>query len=64
MNNYAYPEGADNSNAPWNEKQDVICEDCGSIMHVNDTGIIRNIVWHEYICLECGNIKSEEPDYD
>jgi len=59
------PLGADfDTSAPWNN-EDNYCDECGSDqLEITDSGSYKGIVWREYTCLECGNVISEEPDYD
>jgi C4-type Zn-finger protein len=49
---------------PTEEEGLPTCEQCGGIMEVYDSGYLKNIVWMEYRCPECGFWYSEEPDYD
>lgn len=60
-----YPLGADLSRfAPWNTEE-VYCPECGSDqMEIVDSGYCRKNVWTKYRCIECGEVISNEPDYD
>lgn len=60
-----YPLGSDlDSSAPWND-EDIFCFECGSsYLELYDSGEFKGITWKSYKCVECGNIISEEPDYE
>jgi hypothetical protein len=41
------------------------CSECKSCnLEVTDSGKFKGISWVSYICLDCGNTDSNEPDYD
>ena len=52
----------------WNDPCDEItlyCSECKSCnLEITDSGKFKGISWISYICLDCGNKDSNEPDYD
>jgi hypothetical protein len=66
MNNYDYPVGADNSDAPWNQNDTDVgeCPECFGELTFFDSGVYRGVEWFSYKCTCCGHIVSDEEDYD
>lgn len=40
------------------------CTECGSEMELFDSGKYKHTEWHNYVCPECGNEETNEPDWD
>lgn len=40
------------------------CTDCGCEMIVTDSGRYKRFTWTEWTCTSCGNVTTDEPDYD
>ena len=44
--------------------EDLLCIKCNEQLEEIDKGEFHNIMWHIYKCPKCGEIYSDEPDYD
>ena len=40
------------------------CPICGSEMEYWDGGSFKGVTWEAYKCVSCGNIESNEPEWD
>jgi C4-type Zn-finger protein len=66
MNNYDYPLGTDTKSAPWHEmKYRNTCPNCGSdYLELHDVEKYKNVIYENYICMNCGYIIDNTPNYD
>lgn len=44
--------------------EDHLCTECNESLEEFDKGTFKNITWYTYKCTGCGEIYTDEPDYD
>ena len=40
------------------------CTECGELLELSNSGRYRGVRWVEMKCPECGEVQSDEPDWD